>query len=258
MALNSTDIANLFDFAKFGGAPFELLRGGSAPRHCIFTAFARLPDTVLALAPDISDTFFRGNTGVGTPTISRDTKGGVLLTTSAADNDAAVLTGIADTMARPAITLTNEVIFQARVNMATITHVLAVIGMGQAPSATTPGVTTASSGTDSAEFVFDPDADLTTGLAAGVLGNWLIRYRAASGTVTYASTGVPVVAATDYDLMICITPELKPQFRINGEVVYVGPALTATTQICQAAVKATSASARTLAIRFAKVGANFA
>jgi hypothetical protein len=154
------------------------------------------------------------NTGATPGTLARATKGGISYPTGGASGNASVLTGVSATAFRPTITATSKVIFAARVSIPTITNVLVQVGLGQAPSATDPGA--ANSGTDSAEFFFDPANALASGLGTTALGNWLVRWRSASGTVTYRDTGVPVVAGHDYNLAIAFNDSIQPVFLINS------------------------------------------
>lgn len=229
----------------------RLLKAGRYPsttgRLSSRTEFEQIPGLVGGGVSATTDHLFLGNTGAGTPALARATKGGLLMTTTGSDNDATIITGVSATAARPPISATNRVGMLVKGCANSITLGLTAIGMGQAPSATDPA---ASAGTDSAEFVFDPAIDLTTGLAAPTAANWLVRTKAASGAFVYQDTGIPVVAAQDYELGILFGLDLKPVFYIDGVQVAAGAtALAATTQICQVGTKATTAAARTFEVR---------
>ena len=185
--------------------------------------------------------------------LARATKGGISYPTGGASGNASVLTGVSATAFRPTITATSKVIFATRVSIPTITNVLVQVGLGQAPSATDPAA--ANSGTDSAEFFFDPANALSSGVATSALGNWLVRWRSASGTVTYRDTGVPVVAGQDYNLAIAFNDSIQPVFLINRDIRAVGVHLaTGIVMIPQFGVKTSTAAARSFEARYAKVG----
>ncbi len=252
MPTTTTGKNRLFEDAEFGLMPFDLLHG-EPPRISSFTNFELLPASSVAAG---TDKLMFANTGATPGTIARATKGGMSYTTGGASGNASVLTAVAATAFRPAITATSRVIMLARMSVPTITTVLVQAGLGQAPSATDPGA--ANSGTDSAEFFFDPANALSSGLGTAVLGNWIARYRNASGTVSYINTGVPVVAGTDYNLMIQYNESLQPVFWVNNEIRGVGTVgggvTSGTTLITQLGVKTSSAAARSFECRYIKIG----
>lgn len=251
MPTTTTGKNRLFEDAEFGLMPFDLLHG-EPPRISSFTNFELLPASSVAAG---SDKLMFVNTGSGAATIGRATKGGASIACAALANNAAVLTAVASTAFRPVVTATSRVIMLARMSVPTLTNVVVQAGLGQAPSATDPGA--ANSGTDSAEFFFDPANALSSGLETAVLGNWIARYRNASGTVSYINTGVPVVAGTDYNLMIQYNEGLQPVFWVNNEIRGVGTVgggvTSGTTLITQLGVK-TSSGARSFECRYIKIG----
>jgi len=249
MPLTTVEQYNMSDEAKMGLMQADFLVG-EPPRISSFTSFELLPASAVAAGTD-KLTFI--NTGATPGTLARATKGGISYPTGGASGNASVLTGVSATAFRPTITATSKVIFAARVSIPTITNVLVQVGLGQAPSATDPGA--ANSGTDSAEFFFDPANALASGLGTTALGNWLVRWRSASGTVTYRDTGVPVVAGHDYNLAIAFNDSIQPVFLINRDIRAVGVALaTGIVMIPQFGVKTSTAAARSFECRFAKVG----
>lgn len=224
-----------------------------------FDNFELLPAAAVAAGTSKLLLANTGSVNAGTNTWARATKGGVLITTTTTtptSGDANILTGVTNTPMQQAISTTNTFRLQTTVNVPTITSLLVQAGFGQAPSSTNPGA--ANSGTDSAEFFFDPTNALSSG---ATVANWILRARGSSGTVTYSSTSVPVTAGRDYDLAIEMGTGLKPKFYIDGVLVSdstsssnVGAiTLAATTQICQFGVKTLTAATRSLEIRYAKV-----
>lgn len=249
MPLTTTEQYSLIEEAKMGTFTDDILIG-DPPRISSFSNFELLPATAVAAG---TDKLWFINTGATPGTLARATKGGISYPTGGASGNASVLTGVSATGVRPNISATSKVVMAARVGIPTITSVVVQFGMGQAPSATDPAA--ANSGTDSAEFFFDPANALASGLGTTALGNWIVRWRSASGTVTYRDTGVPVVAGQDYNLAIAFNDSIHPVFFINRAIVAVGAALaTGITMIPQIGVKTSTAAARSFECRFAKVG----
>ena len=198
---------------------------------------------------------FCKNTGVGTPTTTVSTSGGCLLTTTATDNDVTILTASA---ASPFATrgvvysVNSRLRFSTQVNITALTNIV-LIGLCETPSATAVTVATTGQGNNKVFFLFDPDNDLSTGITTYAT-NWILVQQSASGTVTYADSGVAVQAGTETLLTIHFSAALKPLFYINGVLVLTGTAWTVLVALlAQFGLRTVTAAAKTMHIRYASV-----
>lgn len=196
------------------------------PVSADFNAFQYLPKlTAPALGYDPT-TAVLGTSGVVFP---RSLKGGVNLKsqpTSPADNDYALLIGVAATPTFTVYRAASPPRFQARVALNQTTKVVYGIGMDENITDPIPSGTAG----DGAAFVFDPDNEDTTmgtAVGAGNLTNWILSQKV-NGTDTYINSGVVVRQGIDYELVIQWGTDLKPKYYING--VLVGTSTVANTE----------------------------
>ena len=181
------------------------------------TVFRLLPNaTSLAAAKD--DVIV--SIGTGTEVIARADKGGVNVKTQAttpADNDNAILIPGVGTALTVPITAASRPRFRTRVNLSQITELVFSAGFDENISNPVP---TATAG-EGAAFYFDPAGEVTTGLDAASLPNFILTEKV-NGTDTFKDSGVQVVAGIDYELEIQIGEDRKPVYFINGVQVGVG------------------------------------
>jgi len=167
-------------------------------RLSTFTNWTLLPAAAAAVTTDLN---FLQDTGVNPTAAARAAKGGIVVTQAGATNDASVLTGVAASAWRTALSATNRLALKHRVSVPVIGGAWTLItGLVQAASATNP--IPAQCGTDFTVFLYDPAVAITTGLSAAAHLNWIVATRAASATVRFADSGVAVVASRDYELAV--------------------------------------------------------
>lgn len=184
-----------------------------------FTTFGLLPAAAVAAGTEK----YLVSIGTGTEVIARAAKGGVNVKTQAttpADNDNAILTGIASTASQMPIRVASRIIFRTRVNLSQITQI--VFGAGLDENLSSPiGLATAG---DGAQFLFDP-ADENGLVAANpttlVAANFILAMKV-NGTDTYKDSGIAVVAGRDYELEIRVGEDLKPNYYVDGVLVGTG------------------------------------
>jgi hypothetical protein len=153
--------------------------------------------------------------GVGTEVVARAASGGVRLTTQAttpADNDDAMVVGVATTGHDVLVNANTKVHFHAAVSLPQITACLAAAGLAEVINSIQPGDETG----DAAFFMFDPGEDVTTGLTTAQHANWIL-VQVIAGTATYTETSIQVNVDQQYDLRIEYDKDRKPTFIIDGE-----------------------------------------
>jgi hypothetical protein len=155
--------------------------------------------------------------GTGTEVIARSAKGGVNVKTQAttpADNDNALLIGIANTYSVLPITARSKIFFSTRVNLTQITEL--VFGAGLDENLTSPiGAATAG---DGAQFYFDPENEVNHSLDSAAHDNFILATKV-NGVDAYLDSGVRVIAGRDYELAIQIGEDLKANYYIDGKLV---------------------------------------
>lgn len=190
--------------------------------------------------------------GTGTEIIARNTKGGVLLTTQAttpADGDICILAGIATTGHDVLLNSNSMPWFHAVVSTSALTTRLAVAGLSVEPDAVQPSSCSA----DAALFLADPDDDVTSGLTAAEMLNWVV-VQTVAGVETYTATSVPIVADELVDLRIRFNADRKPLYYINGTLVHTGVAATDAQGLHSlVGVESTGAAQATLDVAFVSV-----
>lgn len=167
--------------------------------------------------------------GTGTEVIARAAKGGVNVktqVTTPADNDNAMLVGLANNGTNVPITSVSKPRFSTRISLSQITGLQASFGFDENLTAVDP---TGTAG-DGAKFCFDPGKEITTGLAAGAENNWILSQKKA-GVDTFIDSGVPVAAGQVYELEIVYAEDLKPSYYIDGVLVGTGVANTASATV---------------------------
>ena len=185
-----------------------------------FTTFPLLPAAAVAAGSEK----ILITAGTGIEVASRSAKGGVNMASAAADNDQAMLIGIATTDSVLPIAAKSKVRFATRVSITTITSVIFAAGFDQTFT-NLLGETAAGEG---AQFLFDPADELqlvTEQAAAGIVAANFICATKVAGVDSYRNTGVKVVAGVDYELAIEVGGDLISRYYING--VLVGTAATA-------------------------------
>lgn len=166
-------------------------------------------------------------TGTGTEIVARAAKGGVNLksqVTTPADNDNFFFASTANNGLQALINAKTRNVWETRVAITNIAESFYSFGLNENPTDVDP---TGTAG-EGAMFVFDPTGEFVTvanGFATNGSANWVLAHKV-NGTDTFADTGVKVVAAQDYELRIEIGTDFKAVFKINGETVGTGPALT--------------------------------
>lgn len=164
-----------------------------------------------------NDTFLiHAETNSGAITVAAD--GGETLTTDSAGSDTAWLLGIANTAANFALRVASKARFRTVVNLVSVAACQFFAGLNENVTDPDPAGTAG----DGAGFWFDPAiAGGATGLAAATAVNFYAHQKV-DGTDTYADTGIPVIANTDYELRVDLDGDLIPTWRINGKVVRTG------------------------------------
>lgn len=228
-----------------------LERGGGA--EC-FTAFDHLPATAVAAGADL----LMIRSGTGTEVIARPDKGGVNCKTQAttpADGDNVLLVANAASNLIVPIRADARVRFSTQIALTAITTCFASFGLNENLTDVDP---TGTAG-DGAMFLFDPTAEVTTGLTTAQHANWILAHKV-NGVDTFDATDIPVVAGQDYQLSIDISSQRKAHFYIDGRLVGVGPALTSGDSVgafCGIELTATPGGQRDFDCRFVRVARKF-
>jgi hypothetical protein len=186
------------------------------------TTFGLLPAATVAAGSEK----YLVSLGTSTEVIARASKGGCNVKTQAstpADNDNAMLIGIANTASSIPMSAKSLIRWAARVSLTQITQLQ--FGAGLDENITTP-IGSATAG-DGAQFLFDPTDEL--GLVSSktmVAANFILATKI-DGADEYIDSGVKVVSGVDYELEIQVGADLKAKYYING--VLVGTSVTALT-----------------------------
>lgn len=191
----------------------------SVALHGLLTFFRLLPAAAVAAGSEKELVTL----GTATEVIARSTKGGVNVKTQAsspADNDNAMLIGIANTASQVPLTAAAKPKFGTRVSLTQIAEL--AFGAGLDENITSP-IGSATAG-DGAQFLFDPTNEQATGVA-NYATNFILAQKVA-GADTYIDSGVAVIAGQFYDLAIEYGADLKPRYYINGVLVGTGVAGT--------------------------------
>jgi len=187
-----------------------------------FTAFDVLPSTTAAAGANQ----LLVSLGTSTEVIARSATGGVNVKSQAstpADDDNAMLIPVAGNAMFAPITAVARPRFRTLVKLTQINQLQ--FGAGLDENITTP-IGSATTG-DGAQFIFDPENELTLGAAT----KWIAAQKIA-GADTYVNTGVTVVAGKYYELEIALGADKIPLYYINGALVATGAAaLTGTSPI---------------------------
>lgn len=191
----------------------------SISSHAMLTFFNLLPAAAVAAGSEKELV----SLGTGTEVIARSTKGGVNVKTQAsspADNDNAMLIGIANTASQVPLTAAAQPKFSTRIAMTQIAEL--VFGAGLDENITSP-IGNATAG-DGAQFLFDPTNEQVTGVA-NYATNFILAQKVA-GADTYQDSGIAVNAGRFYELAVEYGADLKPRFYIDGVLVGTGVAGT--------------------------------
>jgi hypothetical protein len=187
--------------------------------HALQTFFRLLPAAAVAAGTEKELITL----GTGAEVIARSTKGGINVKTQAAgpaDNDNAMLIGIATTASQVPLTAASKPKFSTRISLTQILEI--VFGAGLDENITSP-IGSATAG-DGAQLLFDPTNEQATGVATYAT-NWILAQKVA-GVDTYQDSGVPVNAGQFYELAVEYGADLKPRYYIDGNLVGTGVAGT--------------------------------
>lgn len=250
---NATDAIEQLDVSAAGALKFDSLeKSYYEPRLTFSENWEFLPVITTVVATSAKAHLVTGTNAVSA-SITRATKGGIKVSTAGATSDSTVLNAQTGCPGVVLLSATNAVKLRTQVAIGQLADCIVRIGFAVSASATDPA---AIAGTDSVQFVFDYSNAMTTGLAAAVYqANWLVVTKAASGTAVFTNTGIPVIAAREYELRIEIGTDLLPLYYIDNVLVYTGvTALGAVTMVQTQGIKNyTNAAATFFSSRYVDV-----